>query len=268
MNARRFLWITYEDVIIPALRPLFGGTILGRLGELGVRHGIRILCLIGPIRVEGSLMRVDECGDIFADWFEREATQFIKAMLRPGMTAVDVGAHIGYYTLLASRCVGPEGRVYAFEPHPQNYKKLQENAKRNAYRNIALVPKAISHATGTAKLHRNGGSMGDSLYAPDTPQASMSVDTTTLDDFFRSLGWPDVHLLKIDIEGGEWAALEGASELLRRSSNLCLVCEYLPELIRRAGRDPEAFRDYLVTLGCSTRTLDDINLVASVKTNS
>ena len=82
-------------------------------------------------------------------------TELFEQALAPGMVVFCLGAHIGYYALLAARRVGPRGRVYAFEPSPENFRLLVKNVEANGYRNVIPVPKAVSNVTGRATLYLN-----------------------------------------------------------------------------------------------------------------
>jgi FkbM family methyltransferase len=179
--------------------------------------------------------------------WEPGVTRLVEAMLKPGMTVVDVGAHIGYFALLAARRVGPAGRVYAFEPAPENYELLLRNISLNGYQHIIPVRKAVSNHEGVETFFLHPDSVAHSLQAQTfgRARARMAVDTTTLDRFFASQGWPLVHLMKLDIEGAEPEALDGMAQLLARNRGLRLILEFIPYILRRAGRDP---RGFLMTL--------------------
>ena len=122
------------------------------------------------------------------------------------MTAFDVGAHVGYFTLMLSRLVGPNGHVFAFEPHPHNLAYLHRHLDLNEIQNVTVVAKAVSGKSGTATFRGDDatGSLGD---------GAMVVETCRLDDF------PLPDFVKIDIEGGEHAALD-ASRLVQSAKKL------------------------------------------------
>jgi FkbM family methyltransferase len=129
------------------------------------------------------------------------------------MTVFDVGAHAGYYTLMLSRLVGPQGRVFAFEANPENAAKLRKHLKINGVRNVELIEAAVSDRTGSgffevdASTDRYG-------YMGTLAERGAPVQTVVLDDF------PIPDLIKMDIEGAETRALAGAPRLLsaRRTS--------------------------------------------------
>lgn len=157
---------------------------------------------------------------------------------RPGWTVIDVGAHMGIYTVTAARMVGEDGRVIAVEPHPRNYAVLLGNLRRNMLRNVLPLDLAISDHEGEQQLLLSKGSGGHtllasggagslelsnlqrlwshSLLAPGENRArSIAVRTVTLDRLLEDCG-EKVDLIKIDVEGAELLVLNGASRTLRR----------------------------------------------------
>lgn len=184
-----------------------------------------------------------------AGTYEQEVTRLFEKLVTEGMTVVDIGAFCGYYTLLASRLVGTYGRVYAFEPDPQNYRYLLKNIEVNGCGNVVAVNKAISSSTGSGVLAVHREADHHWLAPRSASGAAMAVPTVTLDDFFAGEGWPKVDLVKMDIEGGEKAALEGIRELSRRNPQLQLVMEFDLANLRRAGASREGLATVLQELG-------------------
>ncbi len=179
--------------------------------------------------------------------------------MKPGMVVVDLGAWIGYYTLLAASLVGEQGRVYAFEPDPANYALLEKNVQANGYRNVVCRQQAVSDKSGEAQLFRGEYSVSHSLstFADVNPEASITVATTSLDDFFQKQGWPRIDFIKMNIEGWECFAIEGMEGILLRSKNLKIMLEYYPDLMKKIGRDPETFIRRLEDAGFITRIIDE-----------
>lgn len=175
--------------------------------------------------------------------YETDVTEQFLSLLSAGMTVVDVGANIGYYTLLASRLVGAEGRVYSFEPDPEAYTYLERNVSLNQCTNVAAVRKAAGNHVGSLGFIRPGPERG--FVSTLGPQA-ISIDAVTLDAFFGGLAWPAVHLIKIDIEGSEEQALLGMQELVRRNPTIRIIIELNTDALARAGRTLEQL---IATLG-------------------
>jgi FkbM family methyltransferase len=175
------------------------------------------------------------------------------------MTVVDVGAHGGYFSLIAANHVGVGGRVYSFEPHSATFNALRRNIELNGYKNIYAVNKAVADRTGKLKLllHANGSDR-HGLCPNDRDEGNnVSVDTTTLDDFMRDQNWPRVDLIKMDIEGAEPAALTGMRETLARCSVRFVVTEFSPPALEEMGFQPLSFLRELCQTGLSVFTIEE-----------
>jgi FkbM family methyltransferase len=135
-------------------------------------------------------------------WYEKPIISRLPELVRRGATAFDVGANVGYYTLLLSRLVGPTGSVLAFEPSERNLSFLRRHLELNDIKNVEVVPAAVSNVAGLAKF------CGDESVGR-LSSSGRDVPTVCLDSFPR----PDV--VKMDIEGGEGPALLGAQRILR-----------------------------------------------------
>jgi len=208
--------------------------------------------------------------DLLLGRYEAETAAVFKSLLRPGMTVVDVGAHIGYYTRIFAQRVGPRGRVIAFEPHPLTFKILAGNLASCA--NVILVHEAASDRTGTAMLYDSNPDVGSSSLRLDEskreyytqrlvgteiapravaglPTSTYSVKTRTLDASLSLAGIDRVDVVKMDIEGAELAALRGMKETLRRSASVSLVVELNPRSLESFGITPASFFEQLTESG-------------------
>jgi FkbM family methyltransferase len=140
--------------------------------------------------------------------YEPEQTREFERLVRFGSVVYDIGAHFGYYTLLASRLVGSAGRVFAFEPSPGNLGFLRRHLDLNAIQNVEVLELALANREGTAKFDAAGGSGVGHL----AESGSLEVQVTTLDAISSRLAPPNV--LKIDVEGAEFDLLRGARTTL------------------------------------------------------
>ena len=165
--------------------------------------------------------------------YEQDLTDQLVKQIRPGQNIVDLGANTGYYTLVASKLVGSSGRAYAFEPDPAMFDYLTRNIALNGCQNVTAVQQAVSDRVGSASFIRQDQERG--FLSAGDPSGSLEVPTVTLDDYFSGQGWPAIHLVKMDVEGSELAALLGMIELSRRNPQLRLVMEFNLEAMRRAG---------------------------------
>lgn len=200
--------------------------------------------------------------DMLMDRYEGSTTRLLKRLLQPGMRVVDGGAHVGYYTLLAARQVGPEGHVYAFEPEPNNQVLLEQNVARNGYRNVTVAPQALWSGRAALPLFVSRVDNGShSLRHRLVDEgASTIVQATTLDQFLAAEGWPQIDLIKLDLEGAESEALKGMEELIRRQPALALLVEFAPRLLQASGVDPERFLTLLSQLGFALHVVEEHGL--------
>jgi FkbM family methyltransferase len=196
--------------------------------------------------------------------WESETVRFVWGWLRAGMTVLDVGAHVGQYTLLASGLVGPAGRVIAFEPHPVLGPVLRRNVSRAGGQNVTVLAVALGRAPGpgTLVLHPPDNFGGSSLRPGDasTDHARATVEVTTLDEALGRLGGPPVDLAKIDVEGAELDVLEGARGTLAANPGIVLIVEFMRANPLRFGRTVEDLEARLRELGFQLFTLTKYGL--------
>ena len=147
--------------------------------------------------------------------------------LGPGDVFVDVGANVGFFSLLAARLVGPAGAVYAIEPVPANVRRVEANARRNRFDNVTTIAAAATERTGTTTLvlavHPGGAAVASAGSPPD-PAGTLDVRTVSIDDLVATgqIRPPDV--IKIDVEGAELDVLVGCATTLRAHRPV-VVCE-------------------------------------------
>jgi FkbM family methyltransferase len=142
------------------------------------------------------------------------------------MVVVDAGAYVGYFTLLASRLVGPSGRVFAFEPNPVGFRYLTDNVEQNACENVLILPRALSSSSGRLQYVPDPAGAESFIHRAASDQPQTSVEGESLDDFLRNQFWPTIDLVKMDIEGSEFAALTGMTETSSRNPKLQLIMEF------------------------------------------
>ena len=168
-------------------------------------------------------------------YFYKGPTELLKKIVKEGMIVVDLGANIGYFTLIAAELVGEKGRVYAFEPEPNNHRLLVKNIELNGYNNIIPLQKAVSNQAGVTKLflapltagaHR----INDSHYG----RGSIEIETVALDEFFKDRE-SRVDVVTMDVIGAEMAVLQGMREILKKNHGIKIIGEFFPEFIRRSG---------------------------------
>jgi FkbM family methyltransferase len=159
--------------------------------------------------------------------YETEVIRLLQKYIRPADHCVDVGAHLGYLTILMTLLVGETGQVTSFEPVPETFRVLEENIRINNLRNVRLQNAALAEKSGTLSLAINEqqelswtpSSVG---YAVGQNQYAITVPAISLDDFLsHSTRMPAV--IKIDVEGAELSVLRGAGETLRRERPVVFV---------------------------------------------
>ncbi len=179
--------------------------------------------------------------------YELDTARVIKRVLRRGDTFIDGGANIGYFTLIAAKAVGPSGRVHAFEPQPDNRRRLAEHVELNGLGDVVTIhPVALSDRPGEVELHtfeNPAANHGQStFFAGSQATRKVTVKTVRLDDYL-----PEVtpRLIKLDIEGAEPLAISGMHETLRRHRPAVIV-ELNATTLGRAGFSPREPVDRLL----------------------
>lgn len=219
----------------------------------------------GVIEREGFKLRIDAMDSLGLGSgapFEPETLAALQRWVHPGMTVVDIGANIGYFTVHFSRLVGDQGVVHAFEPEPLNFAMLAENVQMNGLSNVCVHHAALGRERGHANLHLSDYNGGMHRLYPSVccSGPSVSVPVLRMDDVLAGV---KVDLIKIDIEGYEEPALLGAENCLRQNSSLKIISEYCPASMLEAGGSPSAFLHYLLGLGLHPCEMDGTRINAA-----
>lgn len=158
--------------------------------------------------------------------FEALEARAVADYLRPGMTVVDAGANVGFYTALAAERCGAGGRVIAYEPSPYASERLRAMVERNRLDRVTAVEAALGDAAGqgTLFIERDANHSPSLIRSRDAADAS-AVEVRTLDAEAARLGLDKIDLLKLDVEGYETQVLAGAGELLRAGRIGAVLCE-------------------------------------------
>lgn len=184
-------------------------TVDGSTLDLDVRQWVDLLCWLGR--------------------FERAEQSFLRSAIRPGTVVFDVGANIGVYTLMFARLTGPTGKVYAFEPSPRAFERLQHTVSKNNLQQVIVERFALGREEAHLPLNVTGD-LGFSSFGVPVEGAAISeqhsVSVTTLDAYCSERGIEAIDLLKMDVEGYELHVLGGAIEMVERRSIREMVIEY------------------------------------------
>ncbi|HEY4594009.1 MAG TPA: FkbM family methyltransferase, partial [Thermoanaerobaculia bacterium] len=197
--------------------------------------------------IRGLYARLYVLGKTLAEPRER---RFLQAQIEPGMVVFDVGANLGFYTLLLADRVGPQGRVHAFEPDPLSCELLRRRAAGRA--NIEINQTAVGDHEGTITLYTNRSNRADNRVHPslgaETAEA-VDVPLTTLDAYCAARKIERIDAVKMDIQGAEVSALAGFRKTIDRLKPRWMLIEFSLEHLRGAGSSPEAFWGILAELG-------------------
>ena len=196
-------------------------------------------------------------------------TNIIKNEIKNGDVVIDLGASIGYYTLLLAKYVGKTGKVFSFEPELSNFKLLQKNVIENNYDNVVLEQKVVSDVNGNVDLWVGQQSCGaNRIYKPDRTAKqkfkTTKVDAVRLDDYFINSPFLDkINFIKMDIEGAEFKALQGMKSILKLNKNLMILTEFDVASLEDAGSDPDEFLSFFSDEGFDIFVIDEssMNLV-------
>jgi FkbM family methyltransferase len=187
---------------------------------------------------------------------EEETTALFKKIVKPGDVVLDLGANIGYFTILAARLVGPKGKVFSFEPEPTNFHYLTKNIEVNNYTNAFAYQKAVADKAGTTQLyvcsydsghHTIHQYEGIDAYrrGRQSNMRSVPIDTIAIDNFLQDKT-DRVDIIKMDVEGAEALALNGMKGTLQRNPHIKIFLEYFPLLMKKMGSSPETYAQSLL----------------------
>ncbi len=229
---------------------------LGRLhANLAVRLSKTESVMVGPFRVfVDPRDRVIAKKLILYGGYEQREIDLLCSLVQPGDCVLDIGANIGLYSLALSRAVGPAGRVIAFEPDPDNAALLHRNLDVNGCANVTVIEDALGDEAKDVKLYEsddNRGALSTSDVLGVGEEHAIRVRMRRGDAVLAELG-VQPRLGKIDVEGAEPLVIAGLGALLPP----VLMFEFVPHLLRAAGRDPADFLQRLRSAGYSLAAVD------------
>jgi FkbM family methyltransferase len=180
--------------------------------------------------------------------WEPQVTEYISQKIEKGMTVLDIGADIGYYTLLFAKRVSKNGRVIAFEPIPSAREKLLQNVKMNGYKHITVCDFALFSSNGSATLE---GPLKISRIAPKREKKlknDIEVQTRIFDECLQDLRINRIDIVKIDVEGAELDVLHGMKLSLSKYQPSVLV-EIHPEGLKTFGYTSSDLFEFMESMG-------------------
>jgi FkbM family methyltransferase len=184
---------------------------------------------------------------------DRKRIALIKKFIKPGMTVLDIGANIGFYSILFSKLVGRKGSVIAFEPDTLNFKHLRANTKKLA--NVTACQFACSDKTEKLKLYRsNRFNVDHQTFDSGEGRRYIETEAISIDDYFSSD--EKVDFIKIDVQGYDYYVVKGAIKTINNSSYLGILGELWPYALNKAGVMPNQYLKLLRDLGFSVQIPD------------
>jgi FkbM family methyltransferase len=180
-----------------------------------------------------------------------QSAAFVR-LVRPGDVVFDIGAHVGFYSVLSSRLAGPAGRVVAFEPLPGNLRFLRRHLALNACANVMVLEVCVGERSGTARFDDSHGTGVGHL----SSGGALDVQVRALDELIAAGELPVPDLIKMDVEGAEVRVLQGAEQVLRASRPTLIVSTHGEELDRTC-------RDRLAGFGYHVERLEPGVLLAT-----
>lgn len=245
---------------------LYSTSVIGRAIRLPLRlipksHLMPILK--GPLRGCKWIVGSSDHGCWLGTYEHEKQLQFASWM-KPGSVVYDLGANVGFYTLLAARCVGKEGMVYAFEPNPTNLQYIERHLELNSIsklNNFQIVPCAVSSSLGRATFRcyasRAAGHLENAaahMVGIGSPQwEEISVDVISIDNWREAEGARPPDFVKIDIEGSEYHALQGMEDTIAKFHPRFAIGTHGEETYRLCV-------DFLRKAGYTVRELNDTHI--------
>ncbi len=211
------------------------------------------------VDVDGHVLRLDETDSIGVarvGGYEPYESSLLESLVTPGSTVLDLGANLGVYTLRFARATGPTGHVVAFEPSPPTARLLAHNVRVNGYPHVRVERRALADRSGVRSLFLSETNIGDHrLYAAEEPRRRIDVEVVRLDDVVQIAG--ELSLVKMDIQGGEHAALDGMRRTLEAHPETWIASEYWPYGLAGAGSSGPEFLARLRSLGGIVLHIDE-----------
>ena len=205
-------------------------------------------------------------------YWEMWITQFFLSRIKPGMTVVDIGANIGYYTLLAAQQVGTSGKVYAFEANPQVFNTLVQNVEINGFGDRTILEnRAVYSHSNLLKFNRFKTYHGSSTTRTIPEEFAeeyrneieeIEVSAISLDNYFEQ--HPKIDLIKMDAEGSEFFIFQGMKTLLKQNPQLQVIFEFYPGFFWERKLDARAFLEELQSYDFELREIKEGSALAKV----
>jgi FkbM family methyltransferase len=229
--------------------------LVDRLAPLVGRPFERFVLDVDGVTLAGTeLAHLHYVRELLEHGREQTFVQLLVEAVPPGGVVVEGGAHLGFVTVHAAQAGGPAGRVITFEPNPTVLDVLRENLTANGVaERVEVVPKALGEGAGRTRFYVSAGGEMSSLFAPPVASVPVEVEIVRADEVVSG----PVDVVKLDIEGGELAALRGMEGLFDAAQPHALFLECNPELLERAGTSREDLLAWLAAHGYEVEWIDE-----------
>lgn len=232
LQASRFPWV--RNLYSVASHAPGVGSILRSVVRHAFPYGTRVWVRVTAGLGKGLWLSIDPRyeTDYWNGNHEPTVQRLLVERLRPGWIFYDIGAHIGFFSLIAARLVGKDGKIFAFEADPENAARLKEHIQKNALHQVEVVQVAVWSDDGYVRFQRSSKfssrNTGAVASADDPTKMTMiegeiiQVSSITLDNFVQA-GNPPPHFVKVDVEGGEVSVLKGMEWVLQSQAPILLI---------------------------------------------
>ncbi len=211
------------------------------------------------VLIDGKKLFLDDGDSLFLSLSSHEAMQVTlsKKEIKKGDIVLDIGAHIGYYTILFSELVGPEGKVYSFEPHPKNFQLLKKTVEINNLTNVEIFQNIVSDKNKPVDFYISKlDSIGNRMFDSNEAESKIEIDSISIDEFLKNKH-DKINFIKMDIQGAEVLAIDGMKETLRNNKHLKIIQEWWPDAIQKYDRTPDSHLNFLEKLGFNFYVVDE-----------
>ncbi|AJZ75115.2 hypothetical protein SU86_000475 [Candidatus Nitrosotenuis cloacae] len=192
-------------------------------------------------------------------------TKVIRQHVKKDMIVADLGANLGFYTMLSASLVGSKGKVYAFEPFLHNANLITASAELNQFSNVIVVNSAVADTNGETTLflspyYSSEHSLFDFHYTTGAKSTheTTKIKMTTLDEYLENTKNEKLDFIKMDIEGSEGNAIKGMTKALTINENITLLTEFWPNALKNAGVEPIDYLKKISELGFTLHHVDGL----------
>ncbi len=202
--------------------------------------------------------------------YEPTQTEIVKKFVKKGDNVIDVGAHVGYYTFLMSELVGQSGKVFSFEPDPDNFILLKKGIDANNLKNVEIIQKAVSNTNSTIKLFLSDTDRATNrIYDAGMNDAHkiIEVETCSIDEFLHNKKMK-INFIKIDAEGSEQGVVEGMKTTLKENKDISIMTEFFPFLIKKYGSNPKKYLETLEEMGFNIQNIMEDGILSKINKDS